>query len=146
MYPKDPQEGRGAGGPRGAQGWPGSTCWWPVADGSTAAPGERVCPNKPPPSPLFPASRLDGSVLCLSPHPHHHAPALMRLPNCCILTEGCCSLLQKEMPPLLGELLRGAGTAVWEGAASSALGWSRQLAAGRTDRQTGSGPGSASAG
>lgn len=64
----------------------------------------------------------------------------MRLPNCCILTEGCCSLLQKEMPPLLGELLQGAGTAVWEGAASSALGWSRQLAAGRTDRQTGSQP------
>lgn len=70
-----------------------------------AAPRAHICPNKPPPPPSFlPGCKAGCSVLCLSPCPPSRAPALMRLPNCCILTKVCCSLL--------GELLPGTEPAI----------------------------------
>lgn len=95
--PGSPGRGEGLEVPEGrGGGWRG-TCWRrQAADRAAAAPGERVCPNKPPLPPSFPASRLDGSVLRLSPRPHNRAPALMRLPNCGILTKGLAAASYKK--------------------------------------------------
>lgn len=64
--PEEPWDRRGAGGPQGHGGGQQCQRWRRAAAGAAAAPGERICPNKPL---LTPSSRLHGwmSWSCASP-------------------------------------------------------------------------------
>lgn len=85
--------------PGGDKGWRGTGVGNDARVGGETGPQQRpgntsalisLCHHHP--------FQLQGwmALSCASPRPHNHAPALTRLPNCCIFTEGCCSLLRKE--------------------------------------------------
>lgn len=87
------------GVPGGDKGWRGTGVGNDARVGGETGPQQRpgntsalisLCHHRP--------FQLQGwmALSCASPRPHNHAPALTRLPNCCIFTEGCCSLLRKE--------------------------------------------------